>query len=383
MLFVPESFKKPFVDWLSFSLPYDQKSFEFIERFFGSKLIEFNKGMFGYTETFQTDTCTLVSHSPDKPQNKINVSLSSQALFRISENYSVQDIVRRVISLNGKFTRIDIAKDDYDGFLSMDEIFNKLSSGHVASRLRTFVEYRGNQNTQTIRSHKAFNSQLEEKKRHGHTIYIGDMKGKVLVRIYDKEGQTGRGFNHWIRVEFQLRHDASDMYCNPSKYFNIDEFGEILDDTKRRKTSKKVSVYEERDIKESLSSDFANRTYSKTAYYYLKFLEPSFKIRNFKDAQILFPKHKRHWIPSNWWTDFLQTYEGESIGLPKNETGLEEIRAWALNSTSGADYLLTKIDGDEWTQKKERVGEEKFYRNKKYQTILGNKKEEKERHENY
>jgi phage replication initiation protein len=204
------------------------------------------------------------------------------------------------------------------------------------------------------------------------------MKGKVFVRIYDKEGQTGKGYDHWIRVEFQLRHDASDMYCNPSKYINIDEFGEIQEDKKRRKDSKKVSVYEEREIEKSLSSDFANRTFSKTAFYYLKFLEPSFKIRNFKDSKILYPKHKRHWFVSPWWINFLSTHTGESIGLPKNETGLEEIKAWALNSTSGADYLLTMLNGDSWKEEKEKVGEEKFYRNKKYQVLLGQKTKREE-----
>ncbi|TGM30730.1 replication initiation factor domain-containing protein [Leptospira biflexa] len=378
MKFVPESFKKPFVDWLAFSLEYRKESFDWINKTFGEKALSYEKGMFGYSEAYQTTTQTLIAYSPEKPQNRIHVSLSSGALFRISENYTVQDIVRKAISLGGKFSRIDIAKDDYDGFLDMEEIFHKLSNGHVASRLRTFVEYRGNQTTQTIRSHKSFNSPLEEKKRHGHTIYIGDIKGRVFVRIYDKEGQMGKGYNHWVRVEFQLRHDAADMYCNPSKFLNIDEFGEILEDQKKKKDSIRVSVYEEREIERSLSSDFANRTFSKTAYYYLKFLEPSFKIRKFKESNILFPKHKRHWFVSPWWINFLETYKGESIGLPKNETGLEEIKAWALNSTSGADYLLTMLNGDSWKEEKEKVGEEKFYRNKKYQTLLKQKTKREE-----
>ncbi|MDF3822219.1 replication initiation factor domain-containing protein [Leptospira sp. 96542] len=368
MKYIPESFKKPFVDWLAFSLEYKKESFDWIKRTFGEVMIPFEKGMFGYSEAYQTTTQALIAHSPDKPQNRIHVSLSSGALFRISENNSVQEIVASAIRLGGKFSRIDIAKDDYDGFLDMDEIFQKLSLGHVGSRLRTFVEYRGNQETQTIRSHKAFNSSIEEKKRHGHTIYVGDMKnGRVFVRIYDKEGQTGKGYDHWVRVEFQLRHEAADIYCNPSIY--IDENGEI---TKKRKDSKRISVFEEAEIPKSLSSDFANRTFSKTAYYYLKFLEPAFKSRKFKDSNILFPKHKRHWFPCTWWTDFLETYEGESIGLPKNETGLEEIKSWALNSTSGADYMLSSIYGEAWTKEKEKTGKEKFEKNKKYQMIIAN-----------
>lgn len=368
MKYIPESFKKPFVDWLAFSLEYKKESFDWIKRTFGEVQIPFEKGMFGYSQAYQTSTQALIAHSPEKPQNRIHVSLSSGALFRISENYSVQEIVSSAIKLNGKFSRIDIAKDDYDGLLDMDEIFQKLSLGHVGSRLRTFVEYRGNQQTQTIRSHKSFNSTLEEKKRHGHTIYVGDMKqGRVFVRIYDKEGQTGKGYDHWVRVEFQLRHEAADLFCNPSVY--IDSFGEI---TKKKRESQRVSVFEEIEISKSLSSDFANRSFAKTAYYYLKFLEPSYKVRRFKDSHILFPKHKRHWFPSPWWIDFLETHVGESIGLPKNETGLEEIKAWALNSTSGADYMLTLLHGEKWKEEKEKVGKEKFEKNNKYQILMNN-----------
>ena len=367
MKYVPDSFKKPFVDWLSFSVKYHKDSFDWIERTFGRSSIPMEKGAFGYSEAYFTDTQALVAFSPNKPQNKIHVSLSSGALFRISENISVAEIVSKVINLDGKFSRIDLAKDDYEGYLDMETIFQKLATGSVASRLRTFAEYRGNQQTQVIKSHKAFTSSNEENKRYGQTIYIGDMKqGKVFVRIYDKEAQTGKGYDHWIRTEFQLRHQAADNYCNPKAYFS-QETGE---ETKKRRTSIEISMHEETETEINLSSDFTNRSYDKTAFYYLKFLEPSFKIEKFDDSELLTLKHKRHWITSEWWTEFLQTNKGESIGMPKNETGLEEIKQWALNSTSGADYLLTKLYGDSWTDEKEKAGKEKFEKNKKYQTLL-------------
>lgn len=367
MKYIPDSFRKPFVDWLSFSVKYHKDSFDWIARAFGEKSIPMEKGAFGYTDAYFTDTQALIAFSPNKPQNKIHVSLSSGALFRISENLSVNEIVSKVIRLDGKFSRIDIAQDDYDGFLDMETIFQKLASGLAASRLRTFQEYRGNQQTQVIKSHKSFTSQKEESKRIGQTIYIGDMKqGKVFVRIYDKEAQTGKGYDHWVRVEFQLRHQAADNYCNPKAYYSP-ETGE---ETKRKKDSIEVSLYEETETEENLSSDFTHRRFSKTAFYYLKFLDPSFKIETFEDSHILTLKHKRHWIPSEWWTTFLNTNKGESIGMPKNETGLEEIKQWALNSTSGADYFLTRIYGENWIDEKEKAGKEKFEKNKKYQTLL-------------
>lgn len=367
MKYIPDSFKKPFVDWLSFSVKYHKDSFDWIETTFGGKSIPMEKGAFGYTDAYFTDTKALIAFSPLKPQNKIHVSLSSGALFRISENISVSEIVSKVIKLEGKFSRIDLAQDDYDGFLQMEEIFQKLANGSVASRLRSFSEYRGNQQTQVIKSHKSFTSSNEKNKRYGQTIYIGDMKqGKVFVRIYDKEAQTGKGYDHWIRTEFQLRHQAADNYCNPKAYFSP-ETGE---EGKRKKNSIIVSMHEETDVNGNLSSDFTNRSFSKTAFYYLKFLEPSFKIERFEDSEILTLKHKRHWTVSSWWSEFLLTNEGQSIGMPKNETGLEEIKNWALNATSGADYLLTQLYGEDWTEERDKAGKEKFEKNKKYQTLV-------------
>lgn len=369
MKYVPDSFKKPFVDWLSFSLLYHKDSFDWIQKVFGGKSIPMEKGAFGYSEAYFTDSQALVAYSPAKPENKIHVSLSSGCLFRISENISVSEIVSKVILLGGKFSRIDLAQDDYDGYLDMNQIFDHLSNGLVASRLRSFAEYRGNQQTNVIKSHKKFTSQVEENKRYGQTIYIGDMKqGKVFVRIYDKEAQTGKGYDHWIRVEFQLRHQAADNYCNPKAYIN-ERTGELV---KRSKEATEISLYEEEDVETNLSSDFTNRRFGKTAYYYLKFLEPSFRIDSYGNSDMLVLKHKRHWFPSPWWINFLNSNIGESIGLPKNETGLEEIKRWALNSTSGADYLLTKLYGDSWQDEKEKTGKEKFEKNKKYQVLMKN-----------
>lgn len=365
MPYIPNSYRKPFIDWLSFSVKYHKDSFDWIKDAFGNKAIPLEKGALGYTDAYFTDSQALIAHSPLKPQNKIHVSLSSGALFRISENVSISEIVAKAIKLDGKFSRVDLAQDDYDGLVQMDEVFEKLNQGHVSSRLRSFCEYRGNQQTQTIKSHKNFTSSEEKKKRYGQTIYIGDMKSRVFVRIYDKEAQTGKGFDHWVRVEFQLRGDASNNYCNPSAY--IDDQGEIV---KRSKTATKVSLFEYVEPELNLSSDFTGRRYGKLAYYYLKFLEPSYKVEYFGDSPLLIAKEKRRWNVSNWWVDFLNSNIGESIGLPKNGTGLEEIKHWALQSTSGADYLLTQVYGQSWTDEKEKVGKEKFEKNKKYKKLI-------------
>ncbi len=95
------------------------------------------------------------------------------------------------------------------------------------------------------------------------------------------------------------------------------------------------------------------------------------------DTYYLQEKHKRHWDVCNWWIDFLKTNEGKSIGLPKNETGLEDIKAWQINQCSGADYLLLETYGEKYSHEKLLEGRKKFEKNKKYQNLL---KEYQEKH---
>lgn len=85
-------------------------------------------------------------------------------------------------------SRIDIACDEKDGVLDMDEIVKKVQSNEVNSRMTkrsVVVSYNGTQ-------------------RSGSTVYIGAASSDFRVRIYDKAlemGVTGP----WVRVELVMR----------------------------------------------------------------------------------------------------------------------------------------------------------------------------------
>jgi len=86
-------------------------------------------------------------------------------------------------------SRIDIACDDKDGFLNMDEIVSKVQSNEINSRMTkrsVIVSYDGTQ-------------------RNGSTVYIGAPSSDFRVRIYDKALEEGLD-GHWIRVELVMRH---------------------------------------------------------------------------------------------------------------------------------------------------------------------------------
>lgn len=352
---VPEELKKPFVDWLSFTVEYTDESWAWLESVFGELGTE-EKGFAGYTNTFRTSGEVFGAFSPERRIQRIYVSLSSKALYQFdSSQTSLGKLIREAILHKGKFTRIDLAQDDYEGYLNLPLIFEKLKRKEVSTRFRGYSKYEGSGNDDSSEGI----SEDHKTKKSGYTIYIGSFRrSNCFVRIYDKRNQVGEecAWPIWNRMEFQLNQEAADQYCNPT--WNVDpDTGEILK-TKAR-------------FPDPNRAGFEQRNFPKTAYYYLKFLDPSYKHKvNSLGHMYLEEKHKRHWSVCDWWTDFLKVSEGQSIGLPKNETGLEEIENWLKSQTSGAYYLLTKIHGEKYTEEFLKVGKEKFERNKKYQNLL-------------
>ncbi|EMJ60571.1 MULTISPECIES: replication initiation factor domain-containing protein [Leptospira] len=353
---VPQDLKKPFVDWLAFSIEYSAESWEWLKRVFGELNVEEKGTGTGHTHRFRTSGGVFGAFSPERRMHKIHISMSSKALFNFrSSPLSLAELIKDAIELRGKFTRIDLALDDYEGFLNLPHIYEKLNRKEVATRFRNFSKYEAP--IQSVESGTLFKDSKFGK--HGYTIYIGSFgKSNSFVRIYDKKLQVGPecAWPIWNRLEFQLNHQAADQYCNPT--WNVDpETGEILNSSEKFSDPRRAK--------------FENRSFPKTAFYYLKFLDPCYKHRVDDLGNVHLDEiHKRYWPVCTWWTKFLRTAEGEWIGLPKNETGLEDIDNWLRTQTSGAMYLLTEVYGEDYLDEILEEGKEKFESNKKYQNLL-------------
>ena len=93
-------------------------------------------------------------------------------------------------------SRIDIACDDREGNLCMDDIVRKVQDNEVNSRMTkrsVVVSYNGTQ-------------------RNGSTVYIGAESSDFRVRIYDKALEQGID-GHWIRVELVMRHKNANAFA--------------------------------------------------------------------------------------------------------------------------------------------------------------------------
>lgn len=331
--------ESPFIDWLSFTLPFSEQILKDLIIFGEPDRIS-EKGYQFYTNACWTVYGVLIAYTPEKPENRVYISLSAKSLKLISMVLDIDTLMGWAIQNGGKFTRIDLTLDDYREILNLEEIHRKIKAGEIVTKFRNYSVYEG-QVYSVIESGKIGKTTAK-------TIYLGDLKtSEIIVRIYDK-GKKENCPYHWIRVEFQLRKESADQYINHGTFVRL-ETGEV----KKGKGSVKIPS----GIK------FSDRNFQKLAYYYLRFLDPS----KSKSGRLL---HKRHWETSQFWIDFLGVSEGEKIGLPKYETGLEDLREWFLHQNSGAEYLLRKAFGQDFESEKRKIGKEKFEKNEKYKKLL-------------
>lgn len=92
-------------------------------------------------------------------------------------------------------SRIDIACDDREGYLNMDEIISKAQDNAIISRLKK----------------RRIVYSLDGTQKDGATVYIGAPSSDFRVRIYDKALEQGEP-GHWVRVELVMKGKNSNAF---------------------------------------------------------------------------------------------------------------------------------------------------------------------------
>lgn len=328
--------KTPFCDWLSFTINLSEENLR--DSLIFGEPNQVLKGYSGYNQAYISCSGALVAYNKEKPELRLYISLSSKALY--SQTIELEKIIQWAIERGGKFTRIDLAKDDYEGILNIEEIYNKIKNSEITTRFRNYSVYSGE-------VYSAIESGKIGSNVSGKTIYLGNLKdSNTLVRIYDKGAKEKTKF-HWIRVEYQFRRKVADQYCNPHLLINPDT-GEIS----KKNNSEKI-----------IMGHYKDRNFEEIALYYLRFLDQA----RGKNNKIL---HKRYWSTSHFWEKFLDTTEKTKIGLPKYKTGLEDLKEWATRSISGLNFLLETAYGQDYKTEIRKEGKKKFENNQYYQQLI-------------
>ena len=202
------------VDWLTFSVK-EKEPEKVIREYLGldpGLFQEMGYGLLGYNRVLRfSDICVCYEGRENSFFQDMGVCVSMsgngcrtlETMSKLSPPGGEQaaesaflELFRRLSAdESANISRIDIACDDREGILDMEQIVEKVRSNELNSRMTKrsiVVSYDGTQ-------------------RSGSTVYIGAPSSDFRVRIYDKaleEGSEG----HWVRVELVMRHKNANAF---------------------------------------------------------------------------------------------------------------------------------------------------------------------------
>ncbi len=181
------------IDYLSFTIPENIDLEAFLECSLDlsyQELIKADSGRNGYLERYHSDNVTVLTRGGAQGMGH-NITLSGKACIDRQED--LKSLVSDVFACKGRFTRCDLAIDDFDGVLSIGTIQRSIADGLVVSRLGKLRE---------------FNDRDKNGNFTGRAAYFGSRKSGTFIRIYDKALQQ-REARHWVRVELELKKAAA------------------------------------------------------------------------------------------------------------------------------------------------------------------------------
>jgi len=183
-------------DWLSFTAKTDEP--KFLVRLLGLEHLpwQVTNGARGYQDRLYFNCISI--HYNGRPDMGVWCEMSGQGC-RAFESLSTLpnkwvDLFSAITFHNLNITRLDIAYDDHEGLLNINQIIQDTRNQEYVSK-SDYWEI------------------LESSK--GQSLQFGSPQSDVLIRIYDKakERHCPEG-EHWIRVELQLRRDRAIAFAN-------------------------------------------------------------------------------------------------------------------------------------------------------------------------
>lgn len=118
----------------------------------------------------------------------------------------------------GKVTRIDVAADDHDRTMTPADVRDAIARGEAVTKAKTC------QGLNSIDLHPFDDG--EQLPLGGDTLYIGSFNADKLLRIYDKEIESG-GEVKAIRWELQWRHDKAQQLARDVVANGVSGLGKV------------------------------------------------------------------------------------------------------------------------------------------------------------
>lgn len=214
------------VDWLSFTL-FDVPTVQDVISFLGYDESDFahcDRGAQGYFDKLRCSDCGLSILYNGNDNMGIHVDITGSAISAVINHFKhtleidtpfgqgydmdfdstfLRELLKSIRNLGGKISRLDLSVDDVGcHFFTVDEVADLHYKNRVVTKTRTF---------KLIKSDR-------DMKDTGSTVYFGDRKSDIMLRVYDKQleqkaklqkAHDGVEVPPWVRWELELKSDRA------------------------------------------------------------------------------------------------------------------------------------------------------------------------------
>lgn len=221
------------IDWLSFTIQKFMTPEEVV-KYFGMDVEEFKeeaRGLNGYRKQYTHRTNgdkglirvlydgqedmgvhvdvsgSAIHHFFEAFENKLTCDTPfGDKAIQLPENFDFQNKENIVVVLLAyirriaKFTRIDVALDDFGPFFTLGEINALVENKQMVTKFRTYK--------------RVIEASISGSDLKGETLYIGSNKSDAFIRIYNKALEQNMADMDWIRWEIQLRDARSEAFVD-------------------------------------------------------------------------------------------------------------------------------------------------------------------------
>ena len=284
------------IDWLSFTVR-SSDPLEVIEKvgLQELELVMSDSGRYGYEKSYSDGGLINVFYSEKRSDMGVHVEMTGQGVRKfetLMERHGVDwlEVLEHLQSF-AKFSRVDLALDEFEGLVDFSDIIQKIEKGEHVGRCRSF---------KVIAGRDSYGAHT------GTTIYMGSNKSDVMLRVYEKNYERQqKGYevtaDIWNRWELVLKHEKANDFVS-----------ELLN-----------NGYSFGGLFKGVIGDL------------IRFVEPS------SDS------NKRRWKQSPWWVDFLEGVEPIQLKGKEYQPNLAKTLNWVEKSTLTALKGLSEIASKE------------------------------------
>lgn len=202
---------KALIDWVSFSFPYHfpiEDVFNKILRIPQANFEEDERGQNGYSVSHSCNHIRVRTDARTKDGTLRtdmghSVELTGQGCreFELFNGDDWSSFFKRILDAGGKFSRLDVAVDDFHGYFTVSEVIDLAKSGQVISKFRT---------GSTFSTFKLDGSGTE-----GVSAYFGSKTSDIFINMYEKNYQQNvqDEVPIWNRTEVRMRRDNAHEFA--------------------------------------------------------------------------------------------------------------------------------------------------------------------------